>query len=522
MVGRHGGREQIHPLDDDRCPLEDFIQAQLNQLGVASKSVKIRVNERHAPRVFVDQGEGGTGDVAVDRNLQTLGDALRQRGLSGAQLPRQADDVPDAHGATQQTTNCLHIVRCRGLDLDGPGGWAAGDEGFSARHGIQSLAAGEAGFNCFRRSKPGIGRHFRPDPVLCSRGLLRRISLCAVVAVAALPMATAPRATAQALVAHVFSRTYRAMGTDVVLTAYTADDASAESGFGAAMQEIRRLERLMTDWEWPGQPPSDVLRINGAAGRQAVKVADETLEVIAKALDMSRRSEGAFDITYAVMRGLWKFDQDLEKKIPPAAEIARRRRLIAWRDVIVDQTAKTVKLRRPGMRLGLGGIAKGYAVDRAAAILRGQGLVDFMVQAGGDLYVSGQKGPSSWMVGVRDPRGQARDVIAKMPIKDHAFSTAGDYERAFVLDGKRYHHIIDPKTGYPATASRGVTILAPNAFLADALDDAVFILGPKKGLALCAQFPDTATVIVDAHNKVWMSPSLEGKLVLTGTPQDGI
>ena len=115
------------------------------------------------------------------------------------------------------------------------------------------------------------------------------------------------------------------------------------------------------------------------------------------------------------------------------------------------------------MRLGLGGIAKGYGVDRASAVLRAKGLTDFMVQAGGDLYVSGQKGTASWMVGVRDPRGP-KDVIAKMPIKDHAFSTAGDYERSFVLDGKRYHHIIDPKTGYPATASREVTIFAPTAF----------------------------------------------------------
>jgi thiamine biosynthesis lipoprotein len=329
-------------------------------------------------------------------------------------------------------------------------------------------------------------------------------------------------ASAQALVPHVLARTYHAMGTDVVLTAYTASDKSAEEAFGAAFDEIRRIERLMTDWEWPGQPPSDVLRVNAGAGGQPVKVSDETLEVIAKSLEMSRASGGAFDITYAAMRGLWKFDEDLEKRVPPAAEIARRRRLINWRDVIVDRAGKTIKLRRKGMRLGLGGIAKGYAVDRASAVLRDFGLSNFMVQAGGDLYVSGQKGPANWMVGVRDPRGGLQDVIARMPIMDHAFSTAGDYERAFVLDGKRYHHIIDPKTGYPATASRGVTILAPNAFLADALDDAVFILGPQKGIALCDKFPDTATVVVDAHNKVWMSPSLRGKLVLTGEPRDGI
>lgn len=331
-----------------------------------------------------------------------------------------------------------------------------------------------------------------------------------------------PTAGAQTLTPHVFARTYQAMGTDVVLTAYTADDARTEVSFRAAMDEVRRLERLMTDWERPGQPPSDVLRVNAAAGRQAVRVSEETWEVIVKGLEMSRLSGGAFDITYAAMRGLWKFDQDLEKRLPPAAELRRRRRLINWRDVKVDPASRTVKLRRPGMRIGLGGIAKGYAVDRAAAVLRARALTDFMVQAGGDLYVSGQKGSAQWMVGVRDPRGGPRDVIAHMPIKDQAFSTAGDYERAFILDGKRYHHIIDPKTGYPASASRGVTILAPNAFLADALDDAVFILGPQRGIALCSSFPDTAAVVVDAQNKVWMSPSLQGKLVLTKEPRDGI
>ena len=116
--------------------------------------------------------------------------------------------------------------------------------------------------------------------------------------------------------------------------------------------------------------------------------------------------------------------------------------------MVVDAAAGTVKLRRAGMRIGLGGIAKGYAVDRCAAVLRGAGLHDFMVQAGGDLYVSGRKGAANWVVGMRDPRGGARDIIARMPIQDHAFSTAGDYERGFILNGRRYHHIIDPR---PAT-----------------------------------------------------------------------
>jgi thiamine biosynthesis lipoprotein len=319
----------------------------------------------------------------------------------------------------------------------------------------------------------------------------------------------------------VHHREYQVMGTEAVFTAWTADIDKADQAFAAAYTEIRRIEDLMTDWERPGQPPSDVVRINAAAGKPTpVTVSEETLQVIQASLDMSRRSDGAFDITYAAMRGLWKFDDDLDKRVPPAAEIERRRQLIDYRDVIVDAKKRTVRLKRAGMRLGLGGIAKGYAVDRCAEVLRRHGLRDFMVQAGGDLFVAGQKGKAHWMVGVRDPRAP-KGIIAKMAIQDHAFSTAGDYERAFVLDGRRYHHIIDPKTGYPATASRGVTIFAPTAFLADALDDAVFILGPERGMALVDSYPDCSAMIVDAANKVWVSKSLEGRLERTAAPTEG-
>jgi FAD:protein FMN transferase len=345
------------------------------------------------------------------------------------------------------------------------------------------------------------------------QGTLSFLALGALLAQAA----PAPEAGAR-----VVARTLPVMGTEVTFSAYTADADKAEHAFTAAYDEIRRVERLMTDWERPGEPESDIVRVNKAAGKKAVKVSAETIEVIEKSLEMSRRSQGAFDITFAAMHGLWKFDEDMDKSLPSPNDIEQRRKLIDWRDVLVNAKAGTVKLRRAGMRMGLGGIAKGYGVDRCSAVLRTAGLENFMVQAGGDLFVAGRKGAASWMVGVRDPRGGPRDIIARMPIQDHAFSTAGDYERGFVLNGRRYHHIIDPKTGYPATASREVTIFAPNAFLADALDDSVFILGPKKGLELVDSYPDCATLIVDAQNKVWMSKSLEGKLQRTAAPTDGI
>ena len=150
------------------------------------------------------------------------------------------------------------------------------------------------------------------------------------------------------------------------------------------------------------------------------------------------------------------------------------------------------------------------------------GLAAYYVQAGGDLYVKGKKPDGSpWRVGVRDPRGPDGSFFARLPVENHAFSTAGDYERSFFKDGRRYHHIIDPRTAYPATATRSVTVWAKDAFTADAIDDAVFILGPAKGLALVESIDDCGAVIVDASNKVWISKRLEGLVETFRAPTDG-
>jgi FAD:protein FMN transferase len=315
----------------------------------------------------------------------------------------------------------------------------------------------------------------------------------------------------------------KAMGTHILLAAYTDDtfdDAALRGKFGKALAEIRRLEALMTTW----RDDSEISRVNAAAGKTAVTVSPETLAVIEKSLWISGRSEGLFDITFEAMHGLWKFDQDLEEKIPSQAAVDKAKKLIDYRKIKVDHDARTVMLERAGMRMSLGGIAKGYAVDAAARVLREEGLSAFFVQAGGDLFVAGRKpGDVPFRVGVRDPRGQdENDYFAMLEVEDHAFSTAGDYERGFVKGGRRYHHIIDPRTGFPATASRSVTIWAKDAFTADAIDDAVFILGPEKGLALVESLDDTGAVIVDEHNKVWVSKRLEGKLRILREPTDGI
>lgn len=314
----------------------------------------------------------------------------------------------------------------------------------------------------------------------------------------------------------------KAMGTRVLLLGFTTEalnEAAVHTALRRAYEEILRLERLMTTW----RDDSEVSRINAAAGKEAIAVSDETFEVIAKSLWIAKLSEGTFDITFASMGDLWKFDEDRGMEIPPAAAIEKARKKIDYRKIEIDPAKKTVKLTSPDSRINLGGIAKGYAIDKAAAVLREAGLTSFFAQAGGDLYVEGTKPDGTpFRVGVRDPRGPGETFFAVVPVEDHAFSTAGDYERAFVKGGKRYHHIIDPRTGYPATESRSVTIWAKDAFTADAIDDAVFILGPVKGMALVEAIEDCGAVIVDKQNGVHVSKRLDGVIKILRDPTPGL
>jgi thiamine biosynthesis lipoprotein len=326
----------------------------------------------------------------------------------------------------------------------------------------------------------------------------------------------ASAATAVAAEPHLVRHSGEAMGTQVSFAVWTDDDAGAEKAIAAAFDEIRRLERMMTTW----RDDSEVSRINQNAGVAPVKVSSETLEVIEAAQHASQISDGAFDITFYALHGLWKFDEDLEKKIPPAEEIKKRLPLIDYRKLSIDHKKQTVFLQKKGMAINLGGIAKGYAVDRAVAVLRRAGFANAIVQAGGDLMCAGAKGGAPWTAGVRDPRGERSDVFAVMKLIDHAFSTAGDYERYFILDGKRYHHIIDPRTGYPATRSHSVTIYAPNALTADAVDDAVFILGWKKGFEMIDRLDDVGAVVVDDRGEIHISKRVQERVELRYTPKN--
>jgi thiamine biosynthesis lipoprotein len=304
------------------------------------------------------------------------------------------------------------------------------------------------------------------------------------------------------------------MGSLLVLTAWTGDEAGARRAFDAVFAEFDRLDALLSVWK----PGSDVLRLNAAPAGTPVAVRAETRDVLRASEQVSTWTGGAFDVTFGALAEVWKFDHDQDGRAPTAAEIAARLPLVDHRAIVIDDGPGTARLTRPGIRVHLGGIGKGYAVDRAVAILRAAGLRDFMVQAGGDLYAAGSAGGTPWRLGIQDPRGPADQPFATVEVADATFSTSGDYERFFERDGVRYHHILDPKTGQPARGCRSVTIVAREAVWADGLSTGVFILGPERGMALVERLPDVEAVIVTADNRVLISSGLEGRVEMRRPP----
>jgi thiamine biosynthesis lipoprotein len=304
------------------------------------------------------------------------------------------------------------------------------------------------------------------------------------------------------------------MGSELRLTAWTADEPAAASAFDAVFQEFDRLDALMSVW----REGSDIERLNAAAGERPVRVSPEVLEVLHIAHQISDWTGGKFDVTFGVLSGLWKFDQDQDNSIPDSASVRQLLPLIDYRALVLDNEAGTAFLTHKGMRAHLGGIGKGYAVDRSVALLRARGLHDFMVQAGGDMYVSGRRGDRPWRLGIKDPRGPGDQSFATLELTDATFSTSGDYERFFIRDGRRYHHIIDPVSGEPARGCRSVTIVTDRAVIADGLSTGVFLLGPSAGMALIERLPHVDGVIVSDRNDVLVSGGLKERLVLLAPP----
>src|SRR5215475_5451057 len=339
--------------------------------------------------------------------------------------------------------------------------------------------------------------------------------LCATVALWLIAACTKPSPSGPP--SHLVEQTFLSMGTELRLTAWTADEAGANVAFEAVFQEMDRLEALLSNW----RPTSDVEQLNAAAGKHPIRVGNDLREMLRTAHQVSELTGGKFDVTWGAMSGLWKFDyQNQDNTIPDPAQLARQRKLIDYRKVVVDEDAGTAFIEREGMKVNLGGIGKGYAVDRARDILRRRGFHDFIVQFGGDMYVGGLQDGHMWRLGIQDPRGPSNRIFAQMDLTDSTFSTSGDYARSFVKNGKRYHHIIDPDTGEPATGCRSVTIITSSATIADGLSTGAFVLGPEAGMALIQRLLGVEGVIVSSKNEVLVSLGIKGRVTVLAMPTD--
>jgi thiamine biosynthesis lipoprotein len=233
------------------------------------------------------------------------------------------------------------------------------------------------------------------------------------------------------------------------------------------------------------------------------------MEVIKKAQEISELSEGGFDITVGPLTELWR--KAREKKIPPSIEeVKEKLGLVNFKNIEMDQEGK-VFLKKKGMAIDLGGIAKGYAVDRAFELLKSLGYRNLIINAGGDLRVGGFKNNQPWSIGIQNPR-ESQKLLARISVSDMAVATSGDYEKFFLYQGKRYHHIFSPKDGFPTVGCQSVTILSEGGMIADALATAVFVLGREKGYSLCQKLDSVDCLIVDKEGKIIFSPGLKGRI----------
>jgi thiamine biosynthesis lipoprotein len=332
-------------------------------------------------------------------------------------------------------------------------------------------------------------------------GRLKSIAIAVIVG--SLPVAlTIWLGLLQARTRIVVERSYPLMGTlvEVKVAAPRKQRAQAEAAIELAIEHMRDLIRILD----PDKPSSDVALINQYAGDRPVEIDRRTLRLLLRAREVSDLTGGALDVTAVVMDFA-----AIKDEIGPGRSldqaIEARRRLVDYRDIELDPKARTAFARRAGMRVGLGAIAKGAIVDAGAASLRRSGFPDALINAGGDLIALGAGPDGPWTAGVQDPRGARGRPLGVLSVRARAVATSGGYERFVEIDGRRYHHIVDPRAGRPADKSLSVTVLAPDAERADVWATALFVLGPREGLALCERLDDLEALFVAPDGAVTVS-----------------
>jgi thiamine biosynthesis lipoprotein len=285
------------------------------------------------------------------------------------------------------------------------------------------------------------------------------------------------------------------MGTRITVEVWADDEAKGNLAIDAVLDEMRHIDETMSTYK----PTSEVSQVNARAADGPMHISKELFDLLTTARQYSEITDGAFDITYASVGYLYDFRKHVR---PDDAEIARALPAINYRHVILDPANQTVLFSQKGVRIDLGGIAKGYAVDRGIDALKRLGYTRAYVGAGGDSRIIGDRFGTPWMVGIRDPMKGEGNVIARIPLVDAAISTSGDYERFFEEKGVRYHHIIDPHTGHSASKVRSATVIGPYATRTDGLSKTAFVLGPEKALEIYNRLDDIDAIIVELDGTV--------------------
>lgn len=292
------------------------------------------------------------------------------------------------------------------------------------------------------------------------------------------------------------------MGTRITVELWSEDRVAADHAIDAVLQEMRHIDESMSTYK----PTSEVSAVNARAALVPMHISKELFDLLMSAREYSILTEGAFDITYASVGYLYDFRKRVR---PDDAQISKALPGVNYRHVILDAQNQTVSFSQQGVRIDLGGIAKGYSVDRGIEILKSRGVTRAYVSAGGDSRIIGDRFGKPWMVGIRDPRKGEGAVITKIPLTDAAMSTSGDYERFFDEGGVRYHHIIDPHTGHSASKVRSATVIGPYAIRTDGLSKTAFVLGPEKAMQIYNRIEDIDAIIVKLDGTVIYSRGLE-------------
>jgi FAD:protein FMN transferase len=304
-----------------------------------------------------------------------------------------------------------------------------------------------------------------------------------------------------------YTRNTKLMGNNFAISVVAADGNAANGYIDMAIAEIKRIEALLTTFNTASQTSL----INENAGLQPVKVDDEVLQLIKRSMAISTITQGAFDITYgSIDKSLWNFDRSMTV-LPSKDDALKMVHLINYKNIVLDEDAQTVFLKNKGMRIGFGGIGKGYAAEMARKKLIAHGVTSGIVNASGDLTAWGlQPDGKQWVIGISDP-DKPENIFSHLQISGKAVATSGNYEKYVMIGGRKYSHTIDPKTGLPITGIKSVTVIANNAEFADAMATPISIMGIKAGLHLVDQIPGLHCVIIDDNNNIYTSSKINLK-----------